>query len=177
LLGQRIHQVQIEVIEFRRAQLLHRAMRIVGGMNASQHLQSSRVKTLRAQGHPIDAGLRVARESAALDGARVRLQRNFHIVREGNPLPERRQQAREFLWAEQARRAAAEKYAVNPAARHPRRLDVEVADQGVDVRRIRLRRLQLMRIEVTIRAFAHAPRHMHVQRQRGVHHLRTAGCA
>ena len=70
LLRQRVHEIEIEIAEFRGGQFLDRSMRVVGRMNAAQHFERVRVKTLRAQGHAIDSCLGIALELAALDGPR-----------------------------------------------------------------------------------------------------------
>ena len=72
-------------------------MRILGRVNASEHLKRARIEALRAQGYTVDARLGVARKPAALDGAGIRLQRDFSVVSEGNSLLERPKQARELL--------------------------------------------------------------------------------
>jgi len=60
LLRQRIHQIEIEIIEFRRAQFINRAMRVFGRVNAAQPLESGRIKRLRAQGYAVDSRFGVA---------------------------------------------------------------------------------------------------------------------
>src|SRR5271168_2726220 len=134
-------------------------------MNAAQYLECIRVKALRTQRHAIDARLGIALELAALYRPWVRIQGDFRAVRELNPLLERADQAGELGRSEQARRPAAKKYAVDPAPRHACCLGLEIPDQRVDIRDVGLAGLQLMRIEIAVRAFAHAPRHVHVQRE------------
>src|SRR5271167_1599524 len=75
---QRIHQIEVEIIEFRGAQFRNRAMRIFGRVYAAQALESARLERLRAQGYAVDARFRVTQESTALDGSRVRLQGDFN---------------------------------------------------------------------------------------------------
>jgi len=88
LLRQGIHQIQIEIADAGGAQLLHRAMRVVRGVYTAEQLERARRKRLRTQGHSIDARLRIFRKPAALDGAGVRLQGDFNVRRNLDPLPQ-----------------------------------------------------------------------------------------
>ncbi len=49
LLGKGIHQIEIEIVELRRAQLGHRAVRVVRRVNAAQCFERPRCKGLCAQ--------------------------------------------------------------------------------------------------------------------------------
>jgi len=170
--GQRIHKIQIEIPYPGGLDLLDGSMRVVGRMNAAQDFQRPGIEALRAQGDAVDARVGVTGEPAALDRAWICLQGNFRIVRKSDSLLEDAEQPRKLLWLKQARRSAAEKHRVHPPVLDPRRLDVEVPDERIDVRRIGLTGLQLMRIEIAVRAFAHAPGHVHVKRQRFADHTR-----
>ena len=90
LLRQGVHQIEIEIVELRRAQFGHGAVRIVRRVNAAQYFERARRKGLRAQRHSIDAGIPVAlRNQAALDRARIGFQQSdFRIIGERNPLPQ-----------------------------------------------------------------------------------------
>ena len=166
LLRQRVHQIEIEIVEPRRAQFGHRAMRVVRRVNAAQDLEGARCKGLRPERHAVDAGVAIPGEAAAFDGPRVGFQRHFHIVRECDSLPQRQQQPAEFLRLEQTRRAAAEEYRIDPALPDERQLEVEITNQRINVRGVGHGRLQLMRVEIAVRTLAHAPRHVHVQGER-----------
>jgi len=97
---QGIHQVQIEIGEIRRAQFLDRAVRVLGRMDAAQNFERARGECLRSQRHSIDACIPIAREAAALDGSRIRLQGDLGIAGEFDPLPQGAKQTRESLGAE-----------------------------------------------------------------------------
>src|SRR5271166_7025445 len=73
LIGQRIHQVQVEVIELGGTKFVDRTQRVVRRMDAPEALECARRKTLSTQGRAIDAGLAVACESAAFDRAGIGL--------------------------------------------------------------------------------------------------------
>ena len=84
---QRVHEIEIEVREPGRVQLLGGAPRLVGRVNAAEQLQLAFVEALRAERHPRDAGRAVFAEAAALDGAGVRLERDFRIARQSRAAP------------------------------------------------------------------------------------------
>src|SRR5450631_1153876 len=107
LLRQRVHQIQIEVVDARGAQLRHRTMRVVRRMYSSQSLERTRRKSLRAQRHSVDSRLAIAREAAALDGTGIGLERDFGVARKRDALPKCVQQPREIFGREQAGRSAA----------------------------------------------------------------------
>src|ERR1700679_780608 len=102
LLRQRVHEIEVEIAEFRGDEVLPRSIRIVGRMNTAQPFKLVRVKAFRAQGHAIDARLSIALEFAALNRAWVRLERDFRIVRKVDSLLERSDQACEIRGTEQA---------------------------------------------------------------------------
>src|SRR3984893_5605728 len=123
LLRQGVHEIEIEITELRGFELLHLPMRVVARMNAAQHFERICVEALRAHRHAIDSRLGIALELAALNRPWIRLQRDFRAIREVNPLLERSDQAGEFFRTEQAGRTTAEKYTVNSAPPHARRLE------------------------------------------------------
>jgi hypothetical protein len=98
-----------------------------------KRVRAPRREGLRAQRHSIDARSRDSRQSAALDGARIRLQGDFRVGGEGDARPQFSEQALEVFGCEQAGRAAAKKYGVDAASGDERQLGIEVADQRVDV--------------------------------------------
>src|SRR6185295_19155681 len=98
----------------------------------------------------------VLAETAALDGAGVRFQRDFGVYGETGTAAHAIEQARDRSRREQARGAAAEKHAHEPAAGNGGQLRVQVAQQRVDVALFGQLFLERVRVEVAVRAFLHA---------------------
>src|SRR5690348_1053448 len=120
----------------------------------------------RSKGDAVDACRPVFRESTALYRAGICLQGHLEVGCQCEMplggLEERRHCAR----GKQARRAAAEKDADHLAAGDLRRLCREIALQSLDVATLLELAMQGMRVEIAVRAFAHAPRKMHIKRER-----------
>ena len=133
LLGQRVHEIEVEIIKTGRAQLIDGAVSVLGTMDAAEPRERMRREGLRSQRHAIDAGGAVAREAPTLDGSGVGLERHLGI--DGDPAARREclEQACECVGREQARRAAAEENGLDWAAAEIRKLRLEVTDQRVDV--------------------------------------------
>ena len=55
LFRQRVHQIEVEIIEPRGAQFVDRALRILGRVNAAQPLERARREALRAERDAVDA--------------------------------------------------------------------------------------------------------------------------
>ncbi len=70
---------------------------------------------------------------------------------------------------EEAGRAAADEHGADLAAPDRRQRGLEIGEQRIDVRVFGNRAARLVRVEVAVRALAHAPRQVHVQRQRRQH--------
>ena len=160
---------RLKLSELRGAQFLDRAMRVIGRMNAAQCLERARSKRLRAQGHAIDARLGIARETAALNGPRIGLQRDFRVIA-------RMQSAAASAPSRRAKSSGWNRLGVPP----PKNTRVDPAARArAAASRSKSRisasmyeasgcgRLQLMRIEIAVRAFAHAPGHVHIQAPAG----------
>ena len=149
----------------------HRRLRLGGGVDAAQPAQLVVVEALHAERDAVDARREIAVETAVLDRAGVGLQGDLGVVGQRQPFAYAVEQARDQFRREQAGRAAAEKDADDGApfkcGGEVGAVGVEVGQQVVDVGGVG-RRLaaQTVRVEVAVRAFLHAPRHVHVQRQR-----------
>ena len=138
-------------------------------MDAPELLQRLVGKALCTQGDAIDAGSAIACEAAVLDRARIGLERDLDILGKLEPGSQLHQQPRQGLRREQAGCAAAEEHAGDLATLHGLTLRFEIPEQRRDVVGLGHLAVQGVRIEVAIRAFAHAPGEMHVQRQRRQH--------
>ena len=166
LLGQRVHQVEVEVVEAR-VRDLDRAPRLAVVVDPAERLQVRRIEALDADRQPVHAGGAEVAELLGLERPGVRLERDLGVGRELEPRAERGEQPVDRRGGEQARRPAAEEDRVHPPAPHRRQRALEVGDQRVDVRALGQRLAQLVRVEVAVRALPHAPRHVHVERERG----------
>src|SRR6185312_528964 len=87
------------------------------------------VETLHAETDAVDAGVAIASERAVLDRAGIRLQRNLDVRRERESLRDAIENLRDAIGRKQARRAAAEKDALQRAAVRQRQILIEVGEQ------------------------------------------------
>ncbi len=81
------------------------------------------------------------------------------------PCADAAEQAVDRVGGEDARRSAADEHADDLAAPHERQRALEILQQRVDVLRLGDLAARLVRVEVAVRALAHAPRNVHVQRK------------
>ena len=170
LLRQRVHQVEVDVVEAGVLRQFHRCVGLAAVVDAAQALQAAVVETLDTDAQAIHARRAIALEAAVLGGAGVGLQGDLGPGCEAQPRARTLQEAVDAHRREQAGGAATEKYRVHRAAPDQRQIEVEVGQQRVHVSIERQRaaafsRLELVRVEVAVRAFAHAPRQVDVQRQ------------
>ena len=176
LARQGVHQVQIEIVEAGVAGVGGGAQGFLRPMDAAQRLQMPRIETLHSDRQPVDARRTEAGEAAGFQGAGVGFQSNLDVVAEAQPAPQPLEQGGVEVRAHQAGRAAADKDRLQGAAMHPVQVLVQVGEQGVQVGALRQLRLALMGVEVAVGAFAHAPGHVHIERQRrGGEHGITQG--
>ncbi|MCW0416884.1 hypothetical protein NB689_002638 [Xanthomonas sacchari] len=175
LLRQRVHQVQVDIGIAGVLRQLHRTLGLGAVVDAAQPLQGRVVEALDAEAQAIHPGRQVAVEAAMLGGAGVGLQGDLQARREAQPGAGRLQEAIDRLGRKQAGRTAAEEHAVDYAAPDQRQVLVQVADQRIHIGVERQRALGRMRIEIAVRAFAHAPGQVHVERQRWRHQRRGVG--
>jgi hypothetical protein len=149
-------------------------------VNASERFQFFIVETLDADGEAVDARRAVSLEAFEFNSAGISLEGDLDFLIERQARAYAGQQAVDSLGREQARRATTDKNGVNDPAPHPRQVLLEIAQQCVDVFLFRNLGARLVRIEIAVRALAHAPRDMHVERQRrkrneGLHERRRTG--
>ena len=173
--GQRVHQVEIEVVKARGVQLLRGGARLVRRVDAAQARKQRRLEALRPERDARDARRAVVGEASALDRARVGLERDLGGRVDGEAPLEAREQLADGGRFEEARRAAAQEQAphrAEPAASQRTRLrtaaalGVDVGQERLEVFPLRQFTLERVRVEVAVRAFAHAPGEMQVQRER-----------
>ena len=165
LAGQAVHQIEIEIVEAGFDGPFRRAPRFQLAVNATEPLQLRGIEALHANRQAIDAGLAKALELARFGGAGVGLHGDFDIAHEWQQRADTGQQSIHCVRREQRRRAATNENAVDASAPDPRQILLQITQQRVDVLRLRDLAFALMRIEIAIRAFAHTPGDVHVQRQ------------
>ena len=125
------------------------------------------VETLDADRQPVHAARAKLRELVGFEGAGIGFERDFGVGVERQQRAHVRQQAVEPVRRQQARRAAADEHRMHLAAPDQRQRHFEIGAQRVEILVLRERvAFPLVRIEIAIRTLAHAPRKMHVQRQR-----------
>ena len=83
LLGQAVHEIDIEVIESRRSGFTDGSHRFVAGMNSPQRTQLSGAETLHPQRQSIDTGFPITNEPLLLGRAWIGFQGDFNRRRKG----------------------------------------------------------------------------------------------
>jgi len=163
--GQAVHQIQIEIIEAGLSRCFGGVNRFVLAMNPAKRLQMCRIKTLHANRQPIDAGRPISLEPALLQRARIGFQRDLGVRSNVYSLADLAEQFLIKIPGHQARRAATDKHGFDTPPGHLMQIGADILNQG---RQIGLLRnvATLMGIEIAVRALAHAPGHMNVERQR-----------
>src|SRR5207342_426212 len=149
--------------------------RLVAVVDAAKALQAAIVEALDAEAQAVDAGSAVELEAAVLGSAGIGLQGDLAAGRETQAAAGALQEALDVFRRKQAGRAATEEHRLHGAAPHKRQVMVEVGQQRIDVGGERQRATSLVRIEVAVRAFAHAPRQVHVERERRWVELHACG--
>ena len=162
---QGVHEVQVEIAQARRVQFLGGGAGVLHAMDASEPLEHGRGEALCAQRHAGDAGGAIIGEAATLDGPGIRFQRDLGSGGQQQPAAQCLEQPRQCCGLEQARRATAQEDAGDRAPANSWQLRVQILEQGVEVGRLRQVPVQGMRIEVAVRALAHAPGKVQVERQ------------
>ncbi|MNZ83191.1 hypothetical protein D3C78_1019130 [compost metagenome] len=166
LVGQAVHQVEVEVVEPGIARHVGGANRFVTVVNAPQGLKLGLLEALDADRQAIDAQLPVGLELLLLERPGIGLEGDFDIAGKRDALLHTLQQPAQSAGAEQAGGAAAKEDRADRPAIDSAQFLVEVGQQGIDVRLFRQLRRSRVGVEVAVRAFAHAPGNMDVQRQR-----------
>ena len=163
--GQRIHQVEIEIVEMPMRDL-DGATRLCIVMNAAERLQMFAVEALNTDRQTVDPAVAIRPEAFRFEGAGVGFHRDLGCAIQRQQGADIGHQAVEAGGRHQARRAATDEDGVDLAAPDQRQRVFQVEPQGVEVGALRHRVGRLVRIEVAIRTFLHAPRVVHVERQR-----------
>ena len=135
-------------------------------MHAAKGLEISRVETLHAQRQALDASRLESGEPRLLECARIGLQRDFRVGREGNACAHPGENAIDRVRRKKARRTAPKKHPEDAAAPNRRQGKLEIGDQCIDVLSFGQSFTPLVRIEIAIRTLLEAPRNMYVQRER-----------
>ena len=164
---QPVHQVQVEVREPRSAEFCDRGLDLAMRVDAAERREVKVIETLRPQRHAVDPGVAILGERAVLDRAGVRFQRNLETGSDRQQLACPLQDRGDGLRGEQARRAPAEEDRGDLASGQALGCVPEIVEQRGKVRVARdAGGGNGVRIEVAVRALAHAPRQVHVQGQR-----------
>ena len=158
---------RLKFVEPRGAQLLDRGLDLAMSVDAAERREVSVIETLRPQRHAVDPGVAIPGERTVLDRAGVRLQRHLEIGNDRQQLACPLQDRGDRLRGEQARRASAEEYRGDLASVQALGCVPEVVEQRAKVRVARYASGgHRVRIEVAVRALAHAPGQVHVQGER-----------
>ena len=166
LFRQAVHEIEIEVGQTRRDELIDRATDVIDTVNAPERFQVRCVETLCTERHARNTGTAIAAETSVLDRAGICFERNFHVGRARDARAYAFHESADRLRRKQTRRTAAKKDRDECAITDVRQIVVEVREQRVDVLRIRHPLGRDVRIEIAVRALTHAPRHVNVERQR-----------
>ncbi|KAG0944659.1 hypothetical protein G6F31_014561 [Rhizopus arrhizus] len=166
LFRQRVHQVDVEIVVARVLRHLHRALGLATVVDAAQALEHRVVETLDAEAEAVHAGRAVAVEAAVFGGARVGFQGDLGIGREAQARAGLLQEAVDRFRREQAGRAATDEDGHDLAAPDRRQRLFQVAAQRIQIGAFGDVARRGVGIEVAIRAFAHAPGHVHIDGQR-----------
>src|SRR3954469_9941001 len=144
-------------------------MRLGVVVDATERLEMAWVEALDSNGQPVDAGAAEVAEFPHFERARIRLERHFAIGGERKTRADIGKQPVDRSRRKKTRRAASEKHAVDLATPYQRQGKLEVSDERVAVFGLGNFPFRLVRIEVAVGTFAHAPGNMHVQGERRQH--------
>ncbi len=142
------------------------AYRLATTVNATDFAEHAVIETLYADGQAIDPGRAELAETTLFNGAGIGLQRDFHIRLAAQTRADAGEQTVNGFRRKQARRAATDENAADDAPPHRRQFQVEISQERIDVLTFGESRTGLMRIEIAIRAFTHAPGNVHVECER-----------
>jgi len=162
---QAVHQVEVEIVEVRGGDL-DGALCLKVVVDAAQRREMSRVEALDTERKPVDSGVAEGGEFLGFDRARIGFQRDFGVRQNRQQGANGGEQAVEPHTGKQTGCAAAKKDARHLAPPDQRQGRFEIRDQGTDVLVFGNVAQRLMRVEIAIRTLLHAPRNMHVERER-----------
>ena len=166
LSGQGKHEVQIDALKARFFGDGDGADGFVAVVDAAERVQLRRVEALHADGKAVHARRAVVGEFGLFEGAGVGLQGDFAVLWQRALPVDAVEQRGDGCGTKEARRAAADEDAFYRA-----RVEVvrEVSEQVPDVTRFVNGAAQRVRVEVAVRAFAHAPGDVDVEALRDGH--------
>lgn len=162
--GQSEHQIRVDARKDAHG-LLERTERGRPVVNAPEPFQRRVVKTLNPERQTIDAGLGIGFELRLVGRSGVRLHRDFRVRGDGHARTDSVKKRRETLRTHEGRRSAPEVDCLDfPTARESS-FPFEFAKERLDITLLgdRPRRV---RIEIAVGTLSHAPRPVHVERQR-----------
>jgi len=107
------HQIQVQIVEAGLLRDFDRALRLARRMHPAQRLEKGVVETLDADRQPVDAERAELGEFLAFEGAGIGFERDLDIVYPSDLFGNAAQQTVECFRRKQARRAAADKNAVD----------------------------------------------------------------
>ncbi|MNT12013.1 hypothetical protein D3C72_1469210 [compost metagenome] len=169
LIRQAMHQVQVEVVEPGLPRHTGGAYGFVTVVNPSQGLELFLLKALNTDRQAIDPQFPVRHELVLLECPRIGFQRDFDVAGKRNALFDAFEQTTQRISAEQAWRAATKENRAQLTTINGVQVLIEIGQQCVDVLFFRQHGAGGVGVEVAIRAFAHAPRDVDIQRQRRQH--------
>src|SRR5882672_8006499 len=128
LAGQRVHQIEIDVVEVF-ARDIDRTPGFAAVVDAAERLEMPWIEALDADGETCHARVAVAAEFFRLEGSGIRLQGDLAVRGEGETRTERRYQGVDRRGGEKTGRAAAEEDAPDSPPPHFGQRLLEVAHQ------------------------------------------------
>ena len=163
--GERIHEIEVDVVEGV-PRNLDRAVRFLVVMNAAERFQVLGIEALDADREAVHAGLAIAAEFFSLESPGIRLQGDLAIGGERQACAERRDERPDRRRGKQARRAAAEKNAVDSPPPYVGKRELQICHERLDVGLFGDFPFCLVGIEIAVRTFPHAPGNVDVERKR-----------
>jgi hypothetical protein len=132
---QRVHQVDVERVESS-GRFRDGGMRLCRVVNAADRAQLRVIEALHTDRQPGHAGRAKGAEAIALEGPRIRFERDLAAGFERQPRANVGQQSIDRFGCEEARRAAADEDAVDAPAPDERQRGFEIGAQRVQVPRL-----------------------------------------
>ena len=161
-----MHEIDVDAGKARAVGEVDGGPRRSGIVDAAEPHQRRVVEALHTNRQPVDAGGAKTGEASGVGRAGVRFKRDFGIGGDGEARVNARQRSGDGVRAEQARRAAPKENRLHLTTGPLRCFLVDVPQQLRDVLVFRQVAGQGVRVEIAVRAFAHAPGKVHVDRQR-----------
>ena len=135
-------------------------------MDAPEAFEHRIAEALHADREAIHARIAKAAEAPGLHGARIRLEGDFCSRLERHARTHASEQRVDGFGREKARCAAADENADEPPAPNRRQQLLQIEQKPLDVFAFGQRTGALVRVEVAVRALAHAPRNVDIERER-----------